>query len=40
MKKYFDFGEAIRLMKNGNKVCREGWNGKKTIHPAGKRNFI
>ena len=29
MKKYFDFGEAIRLMKNGNKVCREGWNGKK-----------
>lgn len=29
MKKYFDFGEAIRLMKDGHKVCREGWNGKK-----------
>ena len=24
----FDFGEAIRRMKNGQKVCREGWNGK------------
>lgn len=29
MKKYFDFGEAIRLMKDGHKVCRKGWNGKK-----------
>lgn len=29
MEKYFDFGEAIRQVKNGNKVCREGWNGKR-----------
>lgn len=29
MKNTFDFGAAIRLMKNGYKVCREGWNGKK-----------
>lgn len=24
----FDFGEAIRLIKNGRKVSRVGWNGK------------
>ena len=24
----FDFGEAIRLLKAGEKVAREGWNGK------------
>lgn len=24
----FDFGEAIRRMKSGACVCREGWNGK------------
>lgn len=23
-----DFGEAIRAMKSGEKVAREGWNGK------------
>ena len=23
-----DFGDAIRAMKNGQKVAREGWNGK------------
>jgi len=25
---HLDFGGAIRAMKNGEKVCREGWNGK------------
>lgn len=25
----FDFGEAIKHMKRGFKVCRKGWNGKK-----------
>lgn len=24
----FDFGEAIRQLKAGKKVCRQGWNGK------------
>jgi hypothetical protein len=24
----FDFGEAIRLLKSGEKVARKGWNGK------------
>lgn len=24
----FDFGTAIRLLKSGNRVAREGWNGK------------
>lgn len=28
MKNRFDFGEAIRLLKQGKKVAREGWNGK------------
>lgn len=23
-----DFGQAIREMKTGHKVCRTGWNGK------------
>jgi len=23
-----DFGEAIRLMRNGEAMCRTGWNGK------------
>ncbi len=23
-----DFGDAIRALKNGHKVTREGWNGK------------
>lgn len=23
-----DFGWAIRMLKNGNRVCRRGWNGK------------
>ncbi len=25
---HFDFGEAIRIVKSGGKVTREGWNGK------------
>ena len=24
----FDFGEAIKAIKNGKKVARKGWNGK------------
>ncbi len=24
----FDFGEAIKYLKEGRKVCRAGWNGK------------
>lgn len=24
----YDFGEAIKALENGKKVCREGWNGK------------
>ena len=24
----FDFGHAIKLLKEGDKVAREGWNGK------------
>lgn len=27
-KNYFDFGEAIRKLKEGKKVARRGWNGK------------
>lgn len=23
-----DFGKALENLKNGHKVCREGWNGK------------
>jgi hypothetical protein len=23
-----DFGKALQNLKEGNKVCREGWNGK------------
>lgn len=23
-----NFGEAIKALKNGQRVCREGWNGK------------
>lgn len=26
--KTFTFGEAIRLLKQGERVCRQGWNGK------------
>ena len=25
---YFDFGEALKLLKQGKKVARKGWNGK------------
>lgn len=28
MKSNLDFGSAIRALKEGKKVCREGWNGK------------
>lgn len=24
----FDFGEALRQLRGGLKVCRQGWNGK------------
>jgi hypothetical protein len=24
----FDFGEVLRLLKRGERVCRTGWNGK------------
>ena len=24
----FDFGESIRLLKTGIRVCRSGWNGR------------
>jgi len=27
-RKYFDFGDAIRALKDGKKVARAGWNGK------------
>lgn len=27
-KHYFDFGEALRKLKEGKKVARKGWNGK------------
>ncbi len=34
----FDFGEAIKQLKNGNRVSRAGWNGKGMwlvlIHPG------
>lgn len=26
------FGEAINLIKQGKKVARAGWNGKKHVH--------
>lgn len=25
---FFDFGWALNQLRNGEKVCREGWNGK------------
>lgn len=28
MKKGLDFGEALRALKEGKRVAREGWNGK------------
>lgn len=28
MKKTFDFGAAIKALKNGKRVTRTGWNGK------------
>ena len=28
MNRTFDFGEAIRALKAGKKVARQGWNGK------------
>lgn len=38
--KNFDFGVAIRMMKNGAKVCREGWNGKGQHVYVTKDTFI
>ena len=47
----FDFGEALRLLKEGEKVARIGWNGKgmyiylvpaaeyKTMTPVAKKEF-
>lgn len=28
MKKLMTFGEALEAIKNGARVCRQGWNGK------------
>ena len=28
MEEFFDFGSAIKHLKDGKRVCREGWNGK------------
>lgn len=28
MNEIMDFGDAIRALKDGRKVCRAGWNGK------------
>lgn len=28
MKELFDFGTALKALKEGKKVCRNGWNGK------------
>lgn len=28
MKELFDFGEALARLRDGKRVCREGWNGK------------
>lgn len=28
MKELFDFGEALKALKDGKRVSREGWNGK------------
>ena len=30
-----DFGEAIKLLKQGKRVQREGWNGKKQYEWSG-----
>jgi hypothetical protein len=32
----FDFGQAIRLIKQGHKVARQGWNGKDMWIALGK----
>lgn len=34
----FDFGQAIRLIKQGHKVARAGWNGKGMWIAYGKGN--
>ena len=26
--RYFDFGEALKMLKEGKRMCRKGWNGK------------
>ncbi|MEW3423858.1 DUF2829 domain-containing protein, partial [Pseudomonas aeruginosa] len=35
--KYMNFGQAVRVVKNGVRVCRAGWNGKgmwlTMVHP-------
>lgn len=38
----FDFGEAVRVLKNGARVGRRGWNGKGMFvcHQAGYPNGI
>ena len=36
-----DFGDAMKLLKQGKKLQREGWNGKKQyIHLATNRSYI
>lgn len=34
-----DFGQAIRLLKEGKSVCRAGWNGKGVFVYLNKGNF-
>lgn len=37
-----DFGQAIRALKDGRKVCRSGWNGKGLyvqLHKGGDYEF-
>lgn len=35
-KENVDFGEAIRALKEGKRVCRKGWNGKDQYLELGK----
>ena len=35
-KENVDFGEAIRALKEGKRVCRKGWNGKGQYLELGK----
>ena len=35
-----NFGQAIEALKDGKKVGREGWNGKKAVPDPGRRVHI